>query len=422
MLKLPHCDNKIRSIEMPQPPKECPLSAEKIVHKPSDPKTIRVNSSQTISPPALHIVSKGLSDISSTKLPDNFSWYKKDNNIIEDGRRNQGSLGCCWSMASASVLGDRIAIKYKKESPYPSSAFLMLCGNGDYTPSDQNCGGNNYIAVQFMQNNGLKLESCFPYSDFVNFSNNTTVKYIKGDGSCKYLPDNCCSRCCSNKQSNVLFTAAKNSKDHSSGTIVSLNNDGTVNNEATTTAIQKEIMSHGPVLTSFFVFNDFQTFWQNNIINNFSKRIKNNTFEDICPDVYIPNSQSGAAGAHSVAIVGWGYDEVTKKRFWEVRNSWGRVSLGDKYGPGIMRFAFSLDTPKNSWTGIDIAKPIGNGYYQSGPITFLAGEALNWDGKSEKLPDHDYSNSDIPIINDKKILLVVLIVIVLVLVLILLFK
>merc|ERR1712137_565582 len=73
-------------------------------------------------------------------------------------------------------------------------------------------------------------------------------------------------------------------------------------------AMQEEIMTHGPIEVSFFVFSDFLTY-------------SNGTY-------FRTPSASGPQGGHAVRILGWGVDHAGVD-YWLVANSWS-AQWGEK--------------------------------------------------------------------------------------------
>ena len=281
--------------------------------------------------------SKGLADI-STPIPESWSWREKAGNKIETNPRNQGSCGGCWSFSVSTVLGDRFAIKYDIKNPMLSTTWLIACGKPEGIASNEEClcGGNTYLAGKWLEENGNKLESCWPYSVISSQS-------FVSPNCPKNLPDDCCSSCCQNEDAKIIFKVEKGSTRY---IVVHNNNQPDV--EATTRAIQREIMSSGPVTASFQVTNEFMSWWKDKASSG---------------EVYVPSSNS-FAGGHAVVLTGWGVQNGI--RYWEMRNSWGNT--GDN---GFCKFAFSADTPKEYWTNIDI--PIWQGVWIGGVVSFQAG-------------------------------------------------
>lgn len=290
---------------------------------------------------------KGMAD-TGTPIPDSWSWRKNGGNKIEKGLRNQGQCGGCWAFATASVLGDRFGIKYNIASPIPSTTWLISCGKPDNVASSQEClsGGNTQQAGEWLEKNGDKLESCWPFSVISSHNN------ISPDCVMNSVPDDCCSSCCGNSDSaTIRFYAAPGSTK----SIVVANNH-VADAEATTRAIQRDIMYGGPVTASFQVPLDFNGWWNTKASNG---------------DVYVPTTSS-KEGGHAVVLTGWGTQDG--KRYWEMRNSWG--DSGDN---GYCKFAFSLDTPQQFWTQIDIPIFLGIGkdgkeIWNGGVVSFQAGD------------------------------------------------
>uniref|UniRef100_A0A6C0H4F3 Peptidase C1A papain C-terminal domain-containing protein n=1 Tax=viral metagenome TaxID=1070528 RepID=A0A6C0H4F3_9ZZZZ len=310
-----------------------------------------------------------LSDLSTEDIPSEWSWKKQGGNKIEDGSRNQGRCGCCWAMAFVSSLGDRYAIKNNIAAPYPSAMWMVSCGgskigsrgeNGSFAENQQClCGGSTYAAGKWMEEgNNVGLESCWPFS---------TISSGPGTYVAPNCPltigDDCCSDCCGNPDSKVKFTIEKGSTK----CIVVANQDKSVNVEATIRAIQSDIKNNGPIVTTFWVPDDFQDWWSS---------------ADFEKDIYIPSQPSTIGyNGHSVVLTGWGKENGVN--FWEMRNSWG--------SPGYCRFAMSSSTPRKYWCGIDLPE-FSEGSWQGGTISFIPGKLSdhNW----EKGNDNEVSNNN----------------------------
>ena len=350
----------------------CGSVAAHAMRPPSAPYSgPRINASENAAPAWRHPIMKGLAAAEQT-IPLQFSWYGPDENgkfsdAIEDGGRNQGACGCCWAMATASVLGDRLAVKggtegHPYKAPYPSAAWLMLCGNSQRAPQNLqcSCGGNNFLAVQYLQDTGTKLQECWPFETATmgNFDSITNKPATEVPvGNCNSDWANTCFKCSGGDLPSIILRAATNEASHTPpGAIIVPRDDN-----ATIAAVQREMMTYGPVLTSFTVPSDFEAWWNTNIA------ARSDTGRNIVKTVYTPQG-SLLRESHSVALVGWGIQDGI--RFWEVRNSWGLSN--NRIGPGMWRMAFSQHTPSKLQTGIDI--PQGDeGNYSSGPVHFEAG-------------------------------------------------
>lgn len=287
--------------------------------------------------------SRGLMTIQEP-IPTSWSWRNTGGNKIELPR-NQGSCGGCWAFACATVLSDRYAIKYNIENQPLSTAWLISCGApyGIKSNEECQCGGNAYLAGKWLEDNEIKLENCWPYG-VISGRNYVSPNCLKE------LPDDCCASCCdpNNNIAKLKFKVAKNTTK----TINILDvNKVKSNAEATTIAIQRDIMANGPVIASYQMSKEFENYW---------------TYEADKGKIFIP-TVPGTLGGHAVVLTGWG--EENGIRYWEMRNSWGFT--GDK---GYCKFAFSIDTPnEENWSEIDIPKNIGHGW-RGGVVSFEAGE------------------------------------------------
>jgi len=348
----------------PKDKKKCETQKMFALERPY--KGIRLNSAMLAMPvaPSKKYV-RGLMAM-TTPIPDNFSW-RADTTRIEQAVRDQGLCGGCWAFSITSALGDRYSIKYNIEPTYPSSAWLIINGKPPDVPSFLECetGGNTFTGSQWVENYGVKLSSCWPYSiirDKGKFvSPNQFYRrdyYTNKNKIMNPLYENCCYDCCSDdivKQNRNLSLYIKKG---STKYIVVLNNNNSINEEQTTAAIQREIKENGPVVAAFKVYGDFMRYWEK---------------DAPLGKIYIPSSTLNPNGNHAIVLTGWGTetdprDPSKKIRYWEVRNSWGQT--GDK---GFCKFAFSLDTPRKLWTCIDIPQNY-RGQWLGGVVAFAPGD------------------------------------------------
>lgn len=303
-----------------------------------------------------------------TILPVNFSWITEGGNQIENGGRNQQQCGCCWAMATTSVLGDRYALKYNIEAPYPSVLDLVSCCGPQVFPSipaQQQCneGGNIYLAGKWLEKNSIGLEKCFPFQ-LINvpnkyvYSNENNIQNSYIAPTCPYnsgFTQNDCFNCKDNKYSEGKFSVKENSTEH-----VYMFNDGEYDTQATINAIKTEIYGNGPVCTSILEpcspgckVSEFNSWWNENADTD---------------KIYVPSYPPSTNLGHGIVIVGWGVQDGID--YWIIRNSWG-IPYGKK--AGICRIAMSTSTPHSNWIGIDVPITI-NGNTYGGVVSFLPGE------------------------------------------------
>ena len=324
-------------------------------------------------PPSNHISLHAQAALSNITVPEKFSWRKNGYDQIEKGgMRNQLGCGSCWAFSIASVLGDRFALMNQLKSPYPSSAWLTSLSENVYNIAKQGCCGNNvYMVLDYLGENkiGIKTEKCWPFYEIIGKSKMDVLVApsslnIPKLSSCCY---NCCGKEIQNEANTILYVKpVKDDTGNYNVKYFGINEERLINTEDYTQddinkiikEIQIEILTNGPVTSSFIVYSDFINYWNNDaqqgIIYNRSK-----------------DSNNEYNGGHAVVITGWGQDENGQK-YWEMRNSWGNT--GDN---GYCKIAFSTIENKDYFIGIDIPIKNNDGDYYCGVISFLPDNSLS---------------------------------------------
>jgi cathepsin B len=173
--------------------------------------------------------------------------------------RDQQQCGSCWAFGATEAFSDRICIQTNgATNVILSPEHLVSCDTTDYGCQ----GGFLENAWRFMQNPGVVVDSCFPYT--------------AGSG---YAP--ACRSTCVNGAA---------WKTYKVGQIYAANN---------VAAIQALIYQSGPVEGSFTVYQDLFSY---------------------SSGVY--QHRTGALdGGHAIKIVGWGVTS-TGVPYWIIANSW----------------------------------------------------------------------------------------------------
>jgi len=336
----------------------------------------------------------------TTPIPSMFSWrYLKqtDNNGVTTNVTpnvqitkplDQGGCGSCWAFAITMALADRYLIANAKKNkkiklPVLSPLWLMnqtvaLMDAGSSANTCNN-GGDPYMGCKWLEqkNNGLKLETCWPYS----IIKNRNPKWVNP----LPLPKDCCVTCCGTKatDSKILF----NVQPGSTRSLVSNTNLATI------ATIQREIMTNGPVICGFIVFNDFLGIGGSR-----------NYWRDIAPYTNAPHegvyicsnsSNSNFNGGHAVTVTGWGTCKNLKNRegklirYWEVRNTWGTIQADAGYG----RVAFSTDVSANAALEFDVPRQLfGNDQFSGGMMTMMpASLPENYKTKNDQVENYSYN-------------------------------
>jgi cathepsin B len=170
--------------------------------------------------------------------------------------RNQERCGSCWAFGASESLSDRTCIASKGSvNVVLSPQYLVNCDT-----NAKGCnGGNPAQAWGFMQQTGLPLDSCVPYT--------------AADGNC---PSKCAD-----------------------GSALKFHKAASVASYTTPAAIQAAVIAGGPVEVSFTVYQDFMSYKSG---------------------VYVHTS-GAVVGGHAVKLIGWGVSG--SMNYWICANSWG---------------------------------------------------------------------------------------------------
>jgi C1A family cysteine protease len=150
-----------------------------------------------------------------TALAPTVDWRNVDGISYVSPIKNQGSCGSCWAFAETAALESQMMIATGGLPTNLSEQILVSCsGAGSCS------GGYSSSASTFIQNVGLPVESCFPYTA----TNNT------------------CSSACVNWQSNTEMV------------------NGWHGGSSTVDGIRHALYAYGPVLATMYVYNDFYSY------------------------------------------------------------------------------------------------------------------------------------------------------------------
>ncbi|KAI6236556.1 Cysteine proteinase [Aphelenchoides besseyi] len=191
--------------------------------------------------------------------------------------------GSCFAIATTSVLSDRRCIRSNGSLTLPLSAWDVISCCPQCRADDTNgCNGGWPTKVfDFYDETGIVTggdyqgKGCKPYIVSPNATSppNTTE----------------CSKTCQKK-----YTTAKYAKDKKKGQSYREFNQQNA-------AVQMEIMTNGPVVAIFSVYDDFFQY---------------------SSGIY-QNSIGSSIGAHAVRVLGWGVENDVK--FWIALNSWSNT-------------------------------------------------------------------------------------------------
>jgi cathepsin C len=192
--------------------------------------------------------------------------------------RNQGHCGSCYAVATLNMLEARLRIKHEINEKL-SLNHILKC-----SVYNQGCdGGYSYLVMKFANELEMIPEKCENNSD---------------DGG-EYN----CNKLCNEVKDQKRIYKVKDYK-YLGGSY------GKCSEEL----LMKELMENGPIVVSFEPEYHFMLYKKGiykslNEKNWITKKLDKPEWEKV---------------DHSVTLVGWGYDEVFKEKYWLLLNSWGK--------------------------------------------------------------------------------------------------
>ncbi|CAI4223587.1 unnamed protein product [Auanema sp. JU1783] len=230
-------------------------------------------------------------------IPDEFdarTWWPQCESI--QNIRDQSSCGSCWAFGAAEAITDRVCIASNGLiKPKLAADDLLAC----CSECGEGCnGGYPNKAWDYWVETGLVSggdygdnSTCLPYPfpSCGHIQKNDTHY-----DTCKhglFKTPKCTKKCASSYH-----------KDYHKDKHYGLSSYGVANNVE---AIQKELMTYGPVEVAFEVYTDFMNY-------------KSGVYKHVTGEL---------AGGHAVKLIGWG--EQNDVPYWLVANSWS-TDWGEK--------------------------------------------------------------------------------------------
>ncbi len=214
----------------------------------------------------------------------------------------QGNCGSCWAFCSLGSLSTKLCMKNPELYNIVLSTQQLLSCNGE----GYNCerGGVSAFGFIYAAYEGVVLEQCYPYKS------GEVGKTLK----CQYTEDVCPA---STEDNEIPFSKYYAKK----GSAKIARVDGRPSARFVE-SMKKEIYDHGPITSTFKVYQDFMD------MKKFDANLKKNG------GIYTPDSPNTKnnryLGNHCVQVVGWGSENVNGEKvdYWIAANSWS-VQWGD---------------------------------------------------------------------------------------------
>lgn len=328
------------------------------------------------------------------KLPSEFDGRVVWRQYIEP-IRTQGLCGSCYAFSTTFVLSSRLSIYSKGKYKYQFSPSKMIfCSNPvetkdnderpeqeliketlnkdtpfDYTTPKSiirknvmSCSGETLISAwQFLYRFGVPTDECLGYGDNDNESvmNMTLTDVV--DKTCVDALGVNMDLCIDGKTKMV---------SHRAGGYYNIASKDEYE-------IRRDIYHWGPCSSGFVIYEDFLE-WNG-------------------LGVYEWDKVSGVVGGHAIVLMGWG--EEKGKKYWIVRNSWGK-DWGDKGYFKILRGSNHCEIEENVFTGIPNVPAIR--LYMEQPLYFQPEDYIYrylWN-----LHDNGYKESTLELVSEGKLL------------------
>jgi C1A family cysteine protease len=270
--------------------------------------TVITNADGTSFIPAMGTVPKALTintafDLTATSFPDNWNEAKQ----YLSGARNQQNCGSCWAFATIETLEGRINFltkgKWRDNAAasgdpthgWLSPQYVISCVRDSNERGCQGAGELQevirHLTEAHRNGNGVFLSKDYPYVEDSNGENNEGAACNKPANKPRF------------NFANFYAVSDPNASKDEAGLKTQI------------ARIKQELMEHGPVETSIYVWDTFM-------------KIDSSTNTPSTPYSVDMMGRNKMVGGHAVFLVGWGTipgkdPSNYKNQWWELRNSWG---------------------------------------------------------------------------------------------------
>jgi cathepsin C len=268
-------------------------------HKPKPMLDTPVNLLQTADDEAAAGKTK-----SKYSLPKSWDWRNVSGKNYLLPAIDQGDCGSCYAVATADMITARVAVQTNNSVRVALSAQEILgCG----AKWNQGCdGGFPFLSSKYVADFGLTSEICYPYEE-------------RGFNAPEHYPKCMLARDQLVRPDACKYRVTVSKYDYIGGCYGCCSEEG----------MMKEIYENGPIVAAFKV---------NEALMHYSDGVFLELDESDMPKALNRWEETN----HAVLVVGWGVNSKGKK-YWTVKNSWGRRWGQDGYffverGTDVMAF------------------------------------------------------------------------------------
>ena len=294
-----------------------------------------------------------------------FSWRQRSPELLSPVV-DQGSCGCCWAVAAASILSDRIAIRTKANPLIPFQILMgcvascTLCGScgiqlafdvmkrrgvpGAATADGARSGERKGASASA----GREDEKLRSWGLPTGHTSATSTSSVTGGGLLPTgaaaadavhgadlsRPKDLCERV-----AELMSPARSRVWKVSSAT----------KRSPSILELQHAILRDGPVVTIMRIYTDFIIGSDPRMGEPFAATEGVYVHSAGKTNYGVRSEHNAALGTHCMVIVGWGQTK-SGMRYWEIRNSWS-TRWGDE---GYCKVAMTAPSLSNSSVGVDL--------------------------------------------------------------------
>lgn len=193
--------------------------------------------------------------------------------------RNQSQCGSCWAFATANVITDAYCIQKGIIRSFAPQDLLTCCGSLCTGTSTDGCQGG-YLNGAY---SSMKIQGATTGEKYADTNNKCKPYFLSPAATVSAVAPPCTNTC--------AISTVSNQRQKITGYRAFYG-------EA---EMMKELATRGPITSAFKVYKDFYAYRSG---------------------VYKSN-RMGYLGGHAIRIIGYGYDSVSKLKYWLIANSWG---------------------------------------------------------------------------------------------------